>query len=178
MSKERDQTNKERNVRKTAGVARTPYRPVSPLKIPEHVRNHFRELGFELTWVRCIDPKTRTFDSSRIAMKYEIGGGVVTPEEMKAVDTSFLLGKVKYTYSDEFGFSDEQRAPEFGIRSDDSVLCKVPVEWHEARRQEREDAANLELRTLPDKIRKNGGEVQKMEFGSSKLRGKGESFFG
>jgi len=173
----RSTTTKERAVRT---AERATYRAPGSLEIPDSIKKHFKGLGYDLFWVRCIDPKTRMFDTSRVSSKMSIGGSVVTPTEIREVEPSFLQGGFsRFQFSDDFGFDEGDDRQQFtGIRKDDVVLMKIPSDWVEERQQHKNALAADSLAALPNKVRTDGGSVKKMEFGSAGVRvNKGDSFF-
>lgn len=176
----REETVRARSVRDMEQTSRASYRFADSLDIPENISKFYEEQGFRLYWVRCIDPKTRTFDTARISQKMSVGGAVVTPQEIKLIDPTFLLnGASRFQFSDEFGFGEEdQRTTYTGIRKSDVVLMKIPIEWDNERRAYKNNQASEALDAQPRRIKADGGIIESLKFGTDKIKlKKGESFF-
>lgn len=158
---------------------RASFRSMGSLQIPETLVSHFEEKGYRLRWVRCIEPKMRQFDNSKISYILDVGGDFVTPKELRAIAPSFMSGLTRYDFKDDMAFEEDTTRDATGVRYLDVVLMKLPIEYLEERQSAIQENTAAQLESAFQHTKKSGGKVQlKQESGYVKTnKATGETFF-
>jgi hypothetical protein len=180
--KDNSEKTTPRPERGIGGTGKVGYRSPDDISIPKEVEEAFSKQGYSLRWVRIIDPRTRMIDHSRINYFVSNGGLLVTANEIKKVDRSFLGHMLKYTYVEEFADEEEtaERGGQLGLRRGDVVLMKLPREFVDEQRADlaKQNADNMRAIEDTHKSQTGGGkyETRVVEEGV-KTASRGSEFF-
>lgn len=173
------ETKAVRTQRKTERMSRASYRTMGNLQIPEQLEAYYKEKGFKLRWVRCIDPKTRGFDNSKATFILDIGGGFVSPKELRSIAPSFMAGLTRYDFTDDMAFEEDEKRDATGVRYIDVVLMKLPIDYVEERQAVIDEQTQAQLESAFQHTKKAGGKV-KLQAQSGYMKtnaATGETFF-
>ena len=96
------------------------------LEIPNEVLERFENDGYDLKWIRIIDPKTNGVDLKNIAKRQRQGYEPVTHAEIKSLDFQGV--------SELFGRGSDAKTKDYLVIND-VALFKVPIEVKEQRQQ-------------------------------------------
>lgn len=172
------ETKAVRATRKIDRKSRANARALGSLQVPEAVESHFYEKGYKLRWVRCIEPKMRTFDNSNVSYILDIGGEFVTPQEIRSIDPSFMTGLGRFDFTDDMAFSEDEKRDATGIQYNDVVLMKIPKDYLDERQQMIDENTAAQLDSAFQHTKRRGGTVQmKAKQGTVKMGSNGETFF-
>ena len=173
------ETKAVRTQRKTSRVSRANYRAMGTLQIPEAIEAFYKEKGYKLRWVRCIDPKTRGFDNANLAYILDIGGDIISPKELRQIDPSFMAGLTRFDFTDDMAFEEDEKRDATGVRYTDVVLMKLPLEYLEERQAAIDEQTQAQLESAFQHTKKAGGKV-KLQAQSGYMKANaatGETFF-
>lgn len=146
------------NTTRSASATR---RNPNDLSIPQVIVDYFKKYGYSLRWVSVVDATTKSFSNSRVNHFISIGGDLVTAKDIKAVDSSFLQGMVKYDYREEFADDEDlSRGNQQGIRKGDLVLMKLPMEYVKSLREDNARTVQDQIATTKKDYLKRGLEVK------------------
>jgi hypothetical protein len=156
---------------------RDSFRRPNDLSFPEEMKDYFEKEGYFLRWVAVVDAKTKAFSNSRINFYMSLGGDLVTAQDIKNTDPTFLSGMTKYSYQEEWADIEDDRNSQEGIRKEHLVLMKIPVEYRDYRQEENRSLVSDQLSTAQQEYKKNDDAfVKDFKHGSSHLKVK-EGFF-
>lgn len=102
------------------------YEAPRQLEIPNEVLERFEADGYELKWVRIVDPKTNGVDLKNISKKQRSGYEPVTHAEIKSLEFQGV--------SELFGRGSDSKTKDYLVIND-VALFKIPTEFAEQRRQ-------------------------------------------
>lgn len=172
-------TNKEEVVSRAPRsnvAARAKYRDPNSIEIPQEVAEAFKRQGFKLRWVRIVDSRTKQATNERVNYFLTIGGDIVTPNEIKQLDSSFLTGLTKYDYREDFADeADDERAKGgiVGIKKGDLMLMKIPLDYIEDKQANNREMVEEQLTSAQHEYKRNGGEdvfVEKFKHGRARVQ--------
>lgn len=134
------------------------------LQIPGPIADFFNKQGYSLRWVSVVDNQTKSFSNKRVNQFITIGGDLVTPADIKRVDSSFLQGMVKYDYREEFADDDDsERGNQIGIRKGDLILMKLPLDYIEQRREDNAQMIQDQINSSSKEYLKRGLDVKALK---------------
>lgn len=130
------------------------------LEIPKDITEYYKGIGYKLYWANVVDAKTRAFTAERLNYFISVGGSLVTSKELKQINSPYLNGLLKFTFSNEFADEDDDvvddRKSEFeGVRKGSSVLVKLPLEYSEVKQQMNRETVQQQLDSAKQEHKKN-----------------------
>lgn len=146
------------------------------LEIPQEITAYYDKMGYTLRWVSTTN-SSKIQSNERINYFIAVGGAIVTPQEVRALDPTFLSGLTPYEYREDF-LTDEDRSKgsTLGIKKGTLVLMKLPKEYREMKQQDSEEAVRGLLYSTQREYLRQGGEVKDMKIKSG-LVNTGRDFF-
>lgn len=128
------------------GQHKAAYRNPYNTEIPKEIEKFFRSRGYTLRWVRVIHPKLKMPDHERVNYFLAIGGQLVTADDIRKIDPTFLANMTKYEYQDDF-IEENNRGSTMGVKRGDLVLMQLPVAYTEEKRKDTERLMREQLRS-------------------------------
>lgn len=114
------------------------------LFVPERAKEIYRERGYDLQWVRIIDPETKRHDTGHIQKKEQQGYKFVKRNEVPGLENDVLsiFGDVM---TDHRGL----------YIVNDCALARIPLKFVEARRKAKEAKTKNRFESVKSDLRKN-----------------------
>lgn len=161
--------------------ARARARDPNSIEIPLDLERAFKQQGYKLRWVRIVDARTKQSTNERVNFFLTIGGDIVSPQEIKKMDATFLTGLTKYDYREDFADEDDDRGKGSvsGIKKGDLLLMKIPLDYVQERLEANREMVEEQLTAAQHEYKRNGGAdvfVDKFKHGRARVQVQ-EGFF-
>lgn len=156
---------------------RASFRRPNDLSFPPALVEFMEADGYYMYWASVVDAKTKQFTNEKVNHYLSLGGQLVTAQEVKSIDPTFLSGLTKYNYQEEWADEDDRGGLD-GIRKEHLVLLKIPVEYRDFRKTENRRTVEDQLAAAQQEYKKSSDDaiVKDFKHGSSNLKLK-EGFF-
>lgn len=170
------QTGAQDRTPRSHAAIRAAARTRDSLEIPQEITEYYDRMGYTLRWVSITNAQ-KMQSNERINYFITVGGSIVTPQEVRALNPAFLSGLTPYEYREDFLLEDDRaKGSMLGIKKGTLVLMKLPKEYREMKIQDSEEAVKGLLYSTQREYLRQGGEVKNIKVQSG-LMNTGKDFF-